>query len=202
MKTSDRGRALIRAHEGLRLEAYPDPAHGWSIPTIGYGHTSAAGPPKVERGMRITETGADEILRTDLRKFEDYVNSYVRVPLNQNQFDALVSFTFNVGPGNLKSSTLLRRLNGGEYSEAADQFLRWDKAGGKAMPGLTKRRAAERALFLEPVTSSRPEPKPEPARPAPKPIPSAPAPVAPPSWGWIAGGLIVAAIAASMVLGG
>lgn len=165
MQTSEKGIALIKAHEGLRLEAYPDPAHGWSVPTIGYGHTSAAGAPAVTKGMRITEAGATEILRTDLRKFERYVLDAVTVPLNQNQFDALVSFTFNLGPGNLRKSTLLRKLNARDYAGAADQFPAWNKAGGKVLNGLTKRRNAERALFLTPGDAS-PRPVPKPALPA------------------------------------
>lgn len=174
MKTSDRGIELIKAHEGLRLEAYPDPAHGWKVATIGYGHTSAAGPPKVERGMKITEAGADAILRQDLAKFEGYVTDAVKVPLNQNEFDALVSFTFNLGPGNLRSSTLLRKLNAGDRAGAADEFLKWDKAGGKKLAGLTKRREAERALFRAPdATIPRPAPKPAPG-PTVKPTPAAP----------------------------
>lgn len=185
MQTSEKGIALIKAHEGLRLEAYPDPAHGWAVPTIGYGHTSAAGSPPVTKGMKITEAGATEILRNDLRKFERYVLDAVTVPLNQNQFDALVSFTFNLGPGNLRKSTLLRKLNARDYAGAADQFLVWNKAGGKVLNGLTKRRTAERALFLTPVASS--------ARPVPKPTP-APARGVPAGGGVIA--VVVAAIAA------
>lgn len=183
MKTSDKGIALIKAHEGLRLEAYPDPAHGWAVPTVGYGHTTAAGPPKVERGMRITEAGATEILRADLRKFERYVQDAVKVPLNQNQFDALVSFTFNLGPGNLRKSTLLRKLNARDYAGAADQFLVWNKAGGKVLNGLTKRRAAERALFLAPVEAS--------PRPVPKPTPA-------PARGTPAGGGVIVAVVAAI----
>ncbi|WP_103171626.1 lysozyme [Paracoccus sp. SY] len=185
MQTSEKGIALIKAHEGLRLEAYPDPAHGWAVPTIGYGHTSAAGSPPVTKGMRITEAGATEILRNDLRKFERYVLDAVTVPLNQNQFDALVSFTFNLGPGNLRKSTLLRKLNARDYAGAADQFLVWNMAGGKVLNGLTKRRTAERALFLTPAQES--------PRPAPKPTP-APARAAPAGGGVIA--VVVAAIAA------
>ena len=160
MKTSDRGVALIKAHEGLRLTAYTDPVGVW---TIGYGHTTAAGPPKVERGMKITDAGADAILRQDLAKFEGYVSSAVKVPLNQNEFDALVSFTFNLGPGNLRSSTLLKKLNAGDRTGAADEFLKWTRAGGKVLPGLVKRREAERALFRAPDASV--------PRPAPKPVP-------------------------------
>ena len=156
MKTSDRGVALIKAHEGLRLQAYQDPVGVW---TIGYGHTTAAGPPKVERGMKITDAGADAILRQDLAKFEGYVSSAVKVPLNQNEFDALVSFTFNLGPGNLRSSTLLKKLNAGDRAGAADEFLKWTKAGGKTLPGLVKRREAERALFRTPIADLRPTPK-------------------------------------------
>ena len=160
MKTSDRGVALIKAHEGLRLTAYTDPVGVW---TIGYGHTTTAGPPKVERGMKITDAGADAILRQDLAKFEGYVSSAVKVPLNQNEFDALVSFTFNLGPGNLRSSTLLKKLNAGDRAGAADEFLKWTKAGGKTLPGLVKRREAERALFRAPMVDPRP--------PTPKPVP-------------------------------
>lgn len=159
MKTSDRGVALIKAHEGLRLTAYTDPVGVW---TIGYGHTTAAGPPKVERGMKITDAGADAILRQDLAKFEGYVSSAVKVPLNQNEFDALVSFTFNLGPGNLRSSTLLKKLNAGDRAGAADEFLKWTKAGGKTLPGLVKRREAERALFRTPIADLRPASKPVP----------------------------------------
>ena len=167
MKTSDVGISLIKSHEGLRLEAYPDPAHGWKVGTIGFGHTSAAGSPKVTRGMKITEAGATEILRADLGKFEGYVSKAVTVPLTQWQFDALVSFTFNLGPGNLRSSTLLRKLNARDYDGAADEFLKWTKAGGRILPGLVKRRAAERALFLSPAT-------PKPAPPVHPPKPAAP----------------------------
>lgn len=159
MKTSDKGVALIKAHEGLRLTAYADPVGVW---TIGYGHTTAAGPPKVERGMKITDAGADAILRQDLAKFEGYVSSAVKVPLNQNEFDALVSFTFNLGPGNLRSSTLLKKLNAGDRAGAADEFLKWTKAGGKTLPGLVKRREAERALFRTPIADLRPASKPVP----------------------------------------
>lgn len=180
MRTSDRGIALIKGHEGLQLEAYPDPAHGWKTPTIGYGHTSAAGSPSVTRGMKITAAGADAILRDDLRKFEGYVANAVHVPLTQSQFDALVSFTFNLGPGNLRKSTLLRRVNALDYSGAADEFRKWNKAGGKVMAGLTRRRDDERKLFLSdsahsparPVTPSKPAPDYPPAA-SPVPAPNA-----------------------------
>lgn len=147
MKTNDAGVALIKQFEGLRLEAYADPAHGWKVPTIGYGHTDAAGAPKVYKGMKITAQKADEILRADLGQYEQAVNAAVTVPLNENQFAALVSFTFNLGAGNLRSSTLLRKLNVRDYTGAAAEFPKWNKAGGKVLAGLTKRRNAERALF-------------------------------------------------------
>lgn len=147
MRTNNAALALIKEFEGLRLNAYPDPAHGWSVPTIGYGHTSAAGAPIVRRGMTITATEAEDILRRDLGQFEAAVRSLVKVPLTENQFGALVSFTFNLGAGNLKSSTLLRKLNAGDYVGASDEFGRWVKAGGKTLSGLVRRREAERQLF-------------------------------------------------------
>ena len=200
MQTSDQGLALIKAHEGLRLEAYPDPGRGWEIPTVGYGHTSQAGPPDVTRGMRITAAQAEQILRDDLRKFEGYVTSAVHVPLTQAQFDALVSWTFNLGPGNLKSSTMLRKLNAGDYQGAADEMLRWNKSNGKVLAGLTKRRAAERALFLSQAgvgNVTRPAPK-----PAQKPV--APAPAAAPSPVGIGAVVAVAVIIAiaAIIIGG
>jgi len=148
--------ALIKEHEGLRLDAYPDPAHGWSVPTIGYGHTSAAGAPKVVKGMRITAREAETILKRDLAAVEADVLRQVKVPLNANQFGALVSFTFNLGSGNLRKSTLLKRLNAGAYQDAAAQFALWVNAAGKPLPGLVKRREAERALFLTPTAAAAP----------------------------------------------
>lgn len=166
-KTSAAGRAAIARHEALRLNAYPDPATGGEPWTIGYGHTSAAGPPKVSKGMKITASEADAILSRDLSSFEKAVNGAVKVPLNQNEFDALASFAFNVGGGNFKKSSVLRKLNAGDRKGAADALLLWNKADGKVMKGLTKRRQEERALFLKPVTSGA-QPKPA-AKPAPSP---------------------------------
>lgn len=187
METSDRGLALIKQHEGLRLEAYPDAGYGWDRATIGYGHTAQAGPPGVVRGMKITASDAEQILRNDLRKFEGYVKSAVHVPLTQHQFDALVSWTFNLGPGNLKTSTMLRKLNYGDYAGAADEMLRWNKSNGKVLGGLAKRREAERALFLAPVS-----------RPAPKPAQKAAAPAAAPSPVGI--GAVVAVVVALAII--
>lgn len=139
MKTSNRGLALIREFEGLRLTAYQDAVGVW---TIGYGTTRG-----VEKGQRITEAQAEELLREDVARFEPEVLRLVKVPLSQPQFDALVSFTYNLGSKNLGSSTLLRVLNAGDYKGAAGQFERWNKAGGKVLAGLTRRRSAERKLF-------------------------------------------------------
>ncbi|WP_043632630.1 lysozyme [Chromobacterium haemolyticum] len=141
MKTSANGIKLIQGFEGLRLKAYQDSVGIW---TIGYGHTG----PDVTPGMVITQAQADALLARDLNRFESGVTRLVQVPLNQNQFDALVCFSFNLGLGALQGSTLLRLLNAGDYAGAAAQFPRWNKAGGKELPGLTRRRAAEQALFL------------------------------------------------------
>lgn len=139
MHISQKGLDLIKSFEGLRLSAYRCPA---DIPTIGYGTTAG-----VKMGDTITKERAEDLLRADVKRFEDQVLRLVKVPLTQGQFDALVSFTYNLGAANLGNSTLLRLLNAGDYKGAAAQFDRWTKAGGKELPGLVKRRAAERALF-------------------------------------------------------
>lgn len=132
---------IIKKHEGLRLEAYlPTPNDVW---TIGYGHTHTT-----KQGMKITEAQAEKLLYKDLAWAEDAVNDLVNVPLTQNQFDALVSFVFNVGAGAFAKSTLLRFLNTGDYTNAAAQFMRWNKQKGRVLNGLTKRRDDERRLFL------------------------------------------------------
>ena len=133
------GLELIKQFEGCKLKAYVCPA---GVLTIGYGSTG----PHVKAGMTITQDQADELLRSDLRRFEDYVDQHCK-PATDNQFAALVSFCFNVGEGNLRTSTLRRMHNAGDYKGAAAQFARWDKAAGKVLPGLVKRRAAERKLY-------------------------------------------------------
>jgi GH24 family phage-related lysozyme (muramidase) len=141
---NQRGLALIKEFEGCQLEAYLCPAGVW---TIGYGHTLSAA-----HGMSIDETKAEALLREDLQEAEEAVDRLVTVPINENQFSALVSFAFNVGAGALQESTLLSLLNAGaEVETIAAQFLRWNKAGDEELAGLTRRRHAERALFLEPV---------------------------------------------------
>ena len=140
------GLDLIKSFEGLRLNAYPDPATGGDPWTIGYGSTKG-----VKKGMKITMQEAEQRLIMDLQDACKSVEKFVTVPLNDNQFAALVSFTFNCGAGNLAVSTLLKRLNEGEYGSVPMQLMRWNKAAGKVMPGLTRRRAAEGDLFQKPV---------------------------------------------------
>ncbi|HEY9700177.1 MAG TPA: lysozyme [Trichocoleus sp.] len=135
-----KGLRLLKSFEGLRLNAYLDAVGVW---TIGYGTTSGVYP-----GMQITEAQAEEFLRRDLRRFEATVIDLVSVSLNDDQFSALVSFTYNVGEGAFEDSTLRRLLNQRDYQGAADQFLRWNLGDGVELPGLTRRRRAERALFL------------------------------------------------------
>lgn len=139
------GLTIVKRCEGRELQAYQDSVGVW---TIGYGHTSAAGPPTVYAGQTISEAEAESILQKDLELFENGVRDLVKVPINSDQFSALVSFSFNLGLGALGDSTLLRKLNAGDYQGAADEFPRWVKAGGQTLLGLVKRRDAERALFL------------------------------------------------------
>jgi lysozyme len=145
MKTSSTGRSAIAAREGNVLTAYRDSVN---VLTIGVGHTSAAGAPKVVAGMKITAAESDEILSRDLAKFEASVSNAVKAPLNQNEFDALVSLAFNIGGGAFSNSTLVRKLNAGDRAGAASQFLVWNKAGGKTLKGLSTRRESERKQFL------------------------------------------------------
>ena len=143
MKTSANGIAVIKHFEGCRLNAYPDPATGGAPWTIGYGHTGA----EVKPGLVWSQAQADNALVLDLAKFEKGVSAVVNVQLTQGQFDALVSFSYNLGLGNLQSSTLLAMVNARDFQGASMQFIRWNKAAGKVMRGLTKRRAAESAIF-------------------------------------------------------
>ncbi len=135
---------LVKQFEGCRLNSYPDPATGDKPWTIGYGHTMG-----VEKGQMIDQQYAEKLLGIDLANVGAQIEGCVTVPLTDNQFSALCSFAFNLGIGNLRSSTLLRLLNESAYTEAADQFLRWNKAAGQVMDGLTRRREAERDLFLK-----------------------------------------------------
>lgn len=139
MRLSEAGLALIRECEGFRADAYRDAAGVW---TIGYGHTGGVRP-----GDRVTPEEAASLLRADAAIAEAAVARAVGVPLSQGQFDALVSFTFNLGAPALEASTLLRRLNAGNVPGAAAEFARWCHAGRAVLPGLVTRRARERALF-------------------------------------------------------
>lgn len=144
LKTSSTGKNIIKEFEGFRAIAYLCPAGVW---TVGYGSTRLNDKPVV-KGTKITTEEAELFLEQDLKKFEDVVRQSVSIELTQNQFDALVCFVYNVGVGNFKKSTLLKKLNVGKLAEAADEFLKWDKSKGKSLSGLTRRRQAERSLFL------------------------------------------------------
>ena len=139
METSKNGIELIKEFEGRRLVAYQDSVGVW---TIGYGHTK-----DVWEDRLIIKSTADRLLAEDLAEFEKYVDNLVEVPLTQNQFDALVAWTFNLGPTNLSESTLLKKLNAGDYDSVPSEMKRWNKAGGEVLEGLVRRREAEAALF-------------------------------------------------------
>ena len=140
MRISQEGIDLVRAFEGCELEAYQCAAGVW---TIGYGYTKG-----VQEGDMWSKEKAEHMLWHEFEnEYENAVNACVKVPLNQCQFDALCSFTYNLGPNALGTSTLLKVLNSGDYSLVPEQFLRWNKAGGKVLVGLSRRRAAEVALF-------------------------------------------------------
>lgn len=148
MSISDLGKMLILAHEGFREKAYLCPA---GVVTIGYGHTGTnAQGHELKLGDTVTDAEAIELLWSDIKWAEDAVNAEHMI-LDQNQFDALVSFVFNVGISAFKHSTLLRRLKAKDFRSAADEFLRWNKVRGKVSAGLTARRKAERDLFLSEV---------------------------------------------------
>jgi lysozyme len=165
MTLSERGAQLIQSFEGLKLTAYRDTAGVW---TIGYGSTRYHDGKAVKPGDKLAnEAQAAAVFNNTLGQYEDAVNNYVSVPLSQNQFDALVSFTYNEGTGALKGSTLLKNLNGKNYREAANQLVLWNKVtdpqtGEKKVNGALKvRREMERQLFLADDTqlkTSTPEP--------------------------------------------
>lgn len=134
------GLALTQQFEGMRLSAYQDQVGVW---TIGFGHTG----PDVHAGLTITQDQATVLLMKDVASASASVNNLVKVPLTQNQFDALVDFVFNLGQGKFAGSTLLRGLNAGDFSGAAAEFVKWDHAGGQVVPGLLRRRLAEAQLF-------------------------------------------------------
>ena len=139
LKISQEGIALIKKFEGCELTAYQCSAGVW---TIGYGHTKG-----IEEGMEITQQEAEDMLVEELHEYENYINDNVTAPLSQNQFDAMVSWVYNLGPANLKASTLLKVLNAGNYDDVPFQMRRWNKAGGVTLDGLIRRREAEALLF-------------------------------------------------------
>ena len=141
MKLGERGTEILKYFEGCKLTAYQDSVGVW---TIGYGHTKG-----VYNGMTITQEEAEQMLLTELEEYEGYIEDMVTVPLTQNQFDALVVWIYNLGPTNFRNSTLLKELNAGNYNAAGQEITRWNKAGGKVLAGLVKRREAEAELFNE-----------------------------------------------------
>ncbi|WP_266156493.1 lysozyme [Dyella silvatica] len=147
MTVSATGIALIKRFEGFRAQAYRDSVGIW---TIGYGHTG----PDVTPGLSIDMAQATALLQADLAQATTAIASLVKVPLQQSQFDALTSFTFNLGAKALAGSTLLRKLNASDYLGAAAEFERWSQAGGQVLAGLLRRRIAERTLFLAPDTAT------------------------------------------------
>ena len=140
MKISQYGIDLIKHFEGCELQAYQCAAGVW---TIGYGHTKG-----VQPGDEWSEDHANHMLEVELEEYENYVSTAVTVPLSQNQFDALVSWVYNLGNGNLTSSTMLKVLNSGDYDGVPAQIKRWNKAGGKVLEGLNRRRQAEADMFV------------------------------------------------------
>ena len=155
--------ALLKKFEGCKLRAYRCPAN---ILTIGYGHTSAAGEPLVKEDMVITQDQAEQILKHDLVKYEKGVSDLVKVPLTQHQFDVLVDFAYNAGLGNLKTSTLLKRVNASDFDAVPTELMKWTKGGGKELPGLVRRRRAEaewwRDLANKPIVEEEQRADPDP----------------------------------------
>ena len=139
MQLSHAGTTLLKYFEGCETVAYQDSVGVW---TIGYGHTKG-----VVEGMTITEAEADSMLSKELKEYESYVENMVEVELTQEQFDALTVWVYNLGPTNFRNSTLLKKLNSGDYSAVPTEIKRWNKAGGKVLKGLVKRREAEAAMF-------------------------------------------------------
>ena len=164
MKMTEEGLALIRRFEGFRERAYLCPAGVW---TIGYGHTSRAGPPAVGPQSRMSRAEATKVLAADVEVFAQGVREGLRRNITDAQFSALVSFAYNVGTGAFRSSSVLRAVNAGDFDAVPRRLGLWVKGGGRVLPGLVKRRAAEAELFLNSGTAARPgeERWPEPVAP-------------------------------------
>ena len=144
MKTNEKGIEIIRQFEGCRLTAYPDPSSGGYPWTIGYGHTG----PDVWKGKSITQEEAVDLLVRDLVRFEKYLeNSLKDAPTTENQFSAMLSLSYNIGPGNLQKSSVFKNHIAQKYTAAAASFLLWNKASGRVLGGLTRRRIAEARLY-------------------------------------------------------
>ena len=145
MKTSEEGRIFIKQFECFRAQAYPDPGSDDGKPwTIGHGHTG----PDVYRGMKVTKSEAGTLLIKDLKPVEESIEKLVRLPVLQNEFDALASFIMNIGISAFKDSTMLKLLNLGKRQESAEEMLRWTKNSGRVMGGLLRRRVAEKFMFI------------------------------------------------------
>lgn len=147
MELNEAGIKLIQDFEGLMLETY---LCGAGVPTIGWGHTSAAGAPMVTPGMKITEAEAREIFLRDVKQYSDGVRALLAVEVNDNQFSAMVSLAYNIGVAAFATSSVLRFVNDGQMEAAAASFALWNKAGGQVLRGLVRRRAAEAGLFNQP----------------------------------------------------
>jgi lysozyme len=145
MNTSPEGVKAIVQREGCKLKAYRDSGGVW---TICVGHTSRAGPPTVKPGMTATLTECKAILLNDIKKFEDAVEAAIRVPMTQNQFDAMVSLCFNIGVYGFKNSSVVRHFNAGNLTKAGDSILLWNKVKGRIVKGLVNRRKGERLQFF------------------------------------------------------
>lgn len=167
MKTNQAGINLIKEFEGFRSKAYKCPAGVW---TIGYGHTSSAGKPMVKSGMAVSATEAEAILKRDLAQYEGAVTKAIKVSLTPNQFSACVSLCYNIGGANFAKSSVARFCNKGQFKQAADAFALWNKANGKVLPGLVRRRAAEAALFSKSGVTKTEEIRPEVDVPKGKPM--------------------------------
>lgn len=148
MIPSDNCKSLIKQFEGCKFEAYPDPATGGAPWTIGYGHTRG-----VSKGMTCTQEQAENWLIEDLDKVGVQVSDLLKVAVTQREFDALCCFAYNVGIGNLGKSTMLKLINQGDYADAAKEFPKWDRGGGKEIAGLLRRRKAEEAVFEEGIAT-------------------------------------------------
>jgi len=162
MRVTAEGIALIRRCEGFRATAYRDAVGVW---TVGYGHTSMAGPPAVTAGLTVSRAEAEAILARDVESFARGVAGAIRTEINDRQFSALVSFAYNVGLANFHRSSVLKAVNAGDFAAVPRRLQLWTRAGDKVLPGLVTRRAAEAAMFIGEAPAQPPEPLPPEAVP-------------------------------------